>query len=109
MFKTNKMAIKVKELSEDAVIDIKVNKPYYFMAKALSYYLFTQITVEDKDAYLKQIMTGKYEDMDDLQRSFFTVTLLLAEIERNATDKKLYVEKEVLQPGDEGYVAPKID
>ena len=90
------------------VLDIKVNKNYYLMVKSLSYYLFTQISEENKDEYLKQIMEGKYEDMDDLQRSFYTVTLLLAEIEKIAKDNNLFIEKEVLQPGDEGYVAPKL-
>jgi len=103
------MAIKVKELKDDAVLEIKVNKNFYLMTKSLSYYLFNQINKENKEEYLKQIMEGKYEDMDDLQRSFYTVTLLLAEIERTGNDKNLYSEKEVLQPGDEGYVAPKKD
>jgi adenosine deaminase len=103
------MAIKVKEINDDAVLSIKVNKSYYLMVKGLSYYLFTQIKQENKEEYLKEIMEGKYEDMDDLQRSFYTVTLLLAEIEKAAKDANLYAEKEILQPGDEGYVAPKQD
>ncbi len=51
-------------------------------------------------------MTGKYEDMNDFERSFYTTTLLLAEIERQAQQNNLYDEKEILEPGDEGYVAP---
>jgi hypothetical protein len=54
-------------------------------------------------------MTSKYEDLDDLQRAFFTIVLLLAEIEKTATDKNLYKEKEILEPGDEGYVEPTQD
>jgi hypothetical protein len=103
------MAIKVKEINDDAVISIKVNKSYYLMVKGLSYYLYTQIKQENKEEYLKEIMEGKYENMDDLQRSFYTVTLLLAEIEKSAKDANLFTEKEVLQPGDEGYVEPKQD
>jgi hypothetical protein len=34
---------------------------------------------------------------------------LLAEIEKQAKEANLYDEKEILQPGDEGYVAPKLD
>ena len=37
------MAIKVKEMKDDALIDVKVNKTYYLMVKALSFYLFNQI------------------------------------------------------------------
>ena len=103
------MAIKVKEMKDDAIVEIKVNKNYYLMVKALSFYLFTQIKVENKDEYIKQIMTTEYKDLDDLQRSFYTTALLLAEIEKTTTDKNLYDEKEVLEPGDEGYVAPTLD
>ena len=103
------MAIKVKEMKDDALIDIKVNKTYYLMVKALSFYLFNQIKADDKEAYLKKITSSQYVDLDDLQKSFYTVTLLLAEIEQSATKNNLYDEKEVLQPGDEGYVAPTLD
>ena len=100
------MAVKVKEMKADAIIDIKVNKNYYLMVKGLSFYLFNQIQAEDKEAYIKQIMTSQYIDLDDLQKSFYTVALLLAEIETGATRANLYDEKEILEPGDEGYVAP---
>jgi hypothetical protein len=103
------MAIKVKEMKSDAVLEVKVNKNYYLMVKGLSFFLFNQIKVDDKETYIKEIMTGKYGDLDDLQKSFYTVALLLAEIEKSATDKKMYEEKEILEPGDEGYVAPTLD
>lgn len=102
------MAIKVKEMKDDAVVDVKVSKGYYQMVKALSFYLFTQINVDDKDQYLKDAIGKNYSDMDDLQRSFYTVALLLAEIEQQVVSTNLFDEKEVLQPGDEGYVAPKL-
>lgn len=100
------MAVKVKELKDDALMNIEVNKSYYFMVKGLSFYLFNQINVEDKEAYLKKTLEEPYANLDDLQRSFYTVALLLAEIERQAIDLKFYDEKEILQPGDEDYVAP---
>ena len=37
-----------------------------------------------------------------------SIILLLAEIEKQATENDLYVEKEILEPDDEGYVEPKI-
>jgi hypothetical protein len=101
------MAIKVKELKDDAIVEIKVNKSFYLMTKALSYHLFQTIKDDnEREESLKKIMTGKYEDMNDFERSFYTVTLLLAEIEKQAQDNKLYDEKEILEPGDEGYVEP---
>lgn len=101
------MAINVKELKDDAIVEIKVNKGYYLMTKALSYFLFQTITDDkEREESLKKIMTGKYEDMNDFERSFYTVTLLLAEIERGAKDQNQYIEKEILEPGDEGYIEP---
>ena len=101
------MAVKVKEMKDDAIINVKVNKGYYQMTKALSFYLFTQFKGNNKEAYLKETIQKDYADLDDLQKSFYTVTLLLAEIEKEATASGMVDEKEILQPGDEGYVEPK--
>lgn len=101
------MAIKVKELKDDALVDIKVNKNYYLMMKSALFYIFMQKeNGPDKDAALKKIMESKFEDMDDWERSFHTITLFLAEVEKQATANNLYDEKEILEPGDEGYVEP---
>jgi hypothetical protein len=103
------MPIKVKELKDDAIIDIKVNKNFYLMTKSVLLHLVNNITAEDKDAYIKEAMSKEYKDLDEAQRSFYTIGLLLAEIEKQAKEANLYDEKEILQPGDEGYVAPKLD
>lgn len=100
------MAVKVKELKEDAVVSIKVNKAYYLMMKAVLLQLYNSISVPDKEQYLKDIMNKPYQELDDFQRSFHTVTLFLAEVEKEAKENNLYEEKEILEPGDEGYVAP---
>jgi hypothetical protein len=102
--------IKAKELKEDAILDVKVNKPFYMMAKAASFAILKSMNVPDKgDEYLKDVMTKKYEELDDMQRAFYTIVLLLAEIERQATQNNLFTEKEILEPGDEGYVEPTPD
>jgi hypothetical protein len=99
--------IKVKELKDDALLDIKVNKSFYLMVKAASFHVLQGMNIEEKgDDYFKEIMTKNYEDLDDAQRTFYTIVLILAEIERQATENKQYTEKEVLEPGDEGYVEP---
>jgi hypothetical protein len=103
------MAIKVKELKDDIILDVKVNKAYYMMLKSTLFYLFQQQSDEAlREESLKRIMTGKYEDMNDLERSFYTITIMLAEIEKVAKEKDAYDEKEVLEPGDEGYIAPTL-
>ena len=104
--------IKVKELKDDALLDIKVNKSYYMMAKAASFTILKGMNIPEKengDEYFKKIMNEKYENLDENQRAFYTVVLLLAEIEKQATENNLFIEKEVLQPGDEGYEEPKLE
>jgi hypothetical protein len=101
------MAIKVKELQDDALIDIQVNKAYYMMLKGTLHFLFNLVKDEQKRAAaLKVIMEGDYVKMDAYQRSFYTVSLMLAEIERVAKEKNIFEEKDVLEPDDEGYQAP---
>ena len=90
----------IKEIKDDAVINIQVNKSYYLMVKALSLQLFVSVTVEDKDAYLKELLTKEYKDLDEHQRSIFTIILLLAEIETQATKQNLYEEKEINDPSE---------
>lgn len=102
--------IKAKELKDDAIIDIKVNKSFYLMAKAASFVVLQGMSTQDKgEEYFQSIMTKKYEELDDQQRTFYTIVLLIAEIEKQATANNLYTEKEILEPGDEGYVAPTLN
>jgi hypothetical protein len=104
------MPIKVKEVADNAIVSIQVNKGYYMMIKALSFYLYQEINKTNKsDEYFKDILQKSYQDLDDLQKSFYTIALLLAELETQFKKENLYVEKEILQPGDEGYVEPKLD
>lgn len=101
------MAIKVKELKDDLLVDIKVNKSYYFMLKESLHFLFNLVPDEKQRAdALMKLTEIKYEDMTPYQRTFYTITLITAEIERTAKEQNLYNEKEVLEPGDEGYVEP---
>jgi hypothetical protein len=101
------MGLNVKELKNDVLIDIKVNKNFYLMVKSLSYYLFQTVKDDkEREESLKKIMSGKYEEMNDFERSFYTTTLILAEIERVAKEQNLYEEKQILEPDDEGYVEP---
>ena len=102
------MAIKVKELKDDALINIQLNKSYYLMAKSDYFYILKQLNVQEKgDAYFKEIITKNYEDLNDAERTFYTLILLLAEIEQQAQQANLYNEKEILEPGDPDYVEPK--
>jgi hypothetical protein len=88
--------IKVKEIKDDAIIHVPVNKAYYVMVKAVLYDLFT--TLQEKgvaEETLKNIMNKEYANLEPTEKSFYTVTLLLAEIERQASLNDLIEEKEV--------------
>jgi hypothetical protein len=101
------MAVKLKELQEDVLIDITVNKSYYTMLKHSLHYLFNLVSADEKTAEeYSKLPEKKYEDMTPHQRTFFTITLMVAEIERKAKELNLYNEKEILEPNDEGYVEP---
>jgi len=91
------MGQKIKEIKDDALLNIQVNKSFYLMNKALSFYLFNKVDVENKDVYLKDLMTKEYKDLDDLQRSIYTVILLIAEIERQASENNQFEEKEIIE------------
>lgn len=102
--------IKAKELKDDALIQVPVSKGYYIMVKNLAYILLNKMIQDKKsEEYLKEIGTKKYAELDDDQKAVQTVTLLVAEIEAQALVQKQYQEAEVLEPGDEGYVAPTVD
>jgi hypothetical protein len=99
--------IKAKELKDDAILEIKVNKSYYLMAKAASFHILQSMNINEKgNEYFSKIMNEKYEDLDNDQRTFYTLVLLLAEIEKQAQANEQFIEKEILEPGDEGYVEP---
>jgi len=88
------MAIKVKELKDDVLIDVKVNKSFYMMLKGTIYYLFNQIEdAQKREEALKNVMNNKYEDMTAYERSFYTLTLIIAEIERVAAEQNMYIIK----------------
>jgi len=105
------MAIKTKELKDDAIIDIKVNKAYYLMLKASLYFLFqnNSMTTEEREASLKNIMEKDYADLNDYERTFQTITRIIGEIEKVANETSMYDDKEILEPTDEGYVSPTQD
>ena len=106
------MAIKVKELKDDAILSIKVNKSYYIMLKNSLYYLFTQIQLtgaEETEKSLAKIKEADYSKMNSLEQCFFTTTLMITEIEKTSVEEKLFDEKEILEHTDEGYVEPTLD
>jgi len=100
------MPTKVKEIKDDAILEIKVNKTYYLMTKALSFNLFNSIPQEKREATVQGLKEKKYEEMDDVQKSFYTVALLISEIEKQAAATGNLIEKEVSMPGEEGFKMP---
>jgi hypothetical protein len=100
--------IEVKELKDDSIIDIKVNKNFYLMCKNASYTILTEmIKINSSEEYVKDCITKSYDQLDDHQKCFYTLALLLAEIETQATSQDKTKITEVLEKDDEGYVEPK--
>ena len=98
----------VQQIKDDALLDVKVNKTYYLMVKNLSLYLFSSISEEERSTKVSNLKEKKYEEMDDLEKSFYTVALLISEIEKQAKETDNLEDKEILLPGDEGFEMPKM-
>jgi translation initiation factor 2B subunit (eIF-2B alpha/beta/delta family) len=97
---------KLKELKNDAILDIKVNKAYYFMVKLELFKVldaYIQKHSEDKAKELANIVSKKYEELDEEQKTIFVLSLLLAEIERVAEQNNLF---ELVDPED---IIPDLD
>ncbi len=97
------------EIADDAIIQIKVNKSFYFMLKNLGFTLYKLMSNEESNIF-NEIMIKKdtnllpdYNELSEPQRNFYTVMLLLAEIEKEAISNNLTQSKEVLMPEDEGF------
>ena len=60
-------AQKIKELKDDAILSVKVNKTYYLMCKASLYTVFTEIhdSSVKADDFVKSIVSKDYNDMSD--------------------------------------------
>jgi hypothetical protein len=105
------MAITVKEIKDSALIDIKVNKNFYLMSKDTLYTIFKHLlNNESEKENLQNILTKDFNQLSDFERAFYTVTLLVSEIEKQVqANSDLYTEKEIPEPGDPDYIEPKQD
>ena len=101
--------ITVKQIKDDAIIQVPVSKGYYLGVKQAVLHLLNKM-LENKpnEEYLAAIGTKELNDLDDDQKTVKIFTLLIAEIEAQAKIQNQFVEDTVLEPGDEGYVAPVI-
>ena len=89
---------KIKELKDDAILEIKVNKSFYLMSKAGLLTILQELNQSSElnlEVFVKSIISKKYEDMNDKERTFYTLTLLVGEIEKQAVETKSYIEKEI--------------
>lgn len=89
---------KVKEMKDDALLNVKVNKTYYQMAKAALLTLLQDVYSTEKgnpDTFVKDLVSKEYKDQTDKERAFYTLTLLVGEIEKQAVENDAYFEKEI--------------
>ena len=106
------MPVKIREIKNDALINISLNKNFYLMLKAVMLYIFKQEPDQEKyEALIKKVMStdNDNEPHTEHEAAFKTMLILLAEIERKAVEAELFEIKEVPVEGDEDYTAPKQD
>ena len=103
------MPVKVREIKNDAIIDIKLNKNFYLMLKATMLYIFKQEPDHEKyESLIKKVMSPEAENEPHTEHeaAFKTMLLLLAEIERQATENNLFDIKEVEIEGEDNKTNP---
>lgn len=105
------MAIKVKKLKDDAVVKIEISKNFYDLLKASLFYVFSLEKDEaKKEEILRKSITQEiYTPLNEYELTFKTLIHVIAEIERVAAIEGLFVEEEILEPGDKGFVEPTQD
>jgi len=89
--------IKAKEMKDDAILDIKVNKTFYLMSKSALFSIFKDLYDNSKgtsEEFVKSIIAKNYEEMSEQERNFYTLTLLVGEIEKQALENNSFIEKE---------------
>ena len=102
------------EIADNAIIEIKVNKSFYFMVKNLGFTLFNLLNKEESEIFNELInkkdnnLLPDYNTLSEAQQNFYTVMLLLAEIEKEAIKNNLTQSKEILMPDDEGFKVENI-
>jgi len=92
------MGEKVKEIKDNAIIEIKINKVFYLMLKKTLMYIFKQELDNEKITELIKKVTDKNSDNDphtEQEFAFKTVFLLLAEIEAQADKTNQFEEKDI--------------
>ena len=92
------MGEKVKEIKDNAIIEIKINKVFYLMLKKTLMYIFKQELDNEKITELIKKVTDKNSDNDphtEQEFAFKTIFLLLAEIEAQADKTNQFEEKDI--------------
>ena len=93
-------SVKVQEIKDGAIIDIKVNKTFYMMCKASLYTLFKEnydIKNGNPETFIKNIVSQPYDKLNEKERLFHTFTLLIGEIETQAKAQNLLLDKDSLE------------
>jgi len=89
---------KVKELKDDAILNIKVNKTFYMMVKSALIASFKDINNNSKIApekFIKNLTSKPYSELNEEERTFYTLTLLIGEIEKQALENDMFIEKDI--------------
>ena len=81
---------KVKELKDDALLNVKVNKTYYMMCKAALYTVFKVLydSSGNPDFFVKKIVTKEYKEMDKQIKKDIENGIAMDPVEMNILSQK---------------------
>lgn len=101
------MAVIVKELQDEHIVSINVSGFFYKRVKGL---LMRTMSKKDQ-SFIQEFIKAESNPAEFFKSSeeafdLETILILIKEIENAAIEQKQYADKEVLEPGDEGYVEP---
>ena len=103
------MAVTVKELQDDHLVSIKISGFFYKRVKSMLFRQLNKLDPEIVKEFLNPQASEKSPEFYNSNPEAFdiqTLFILLSEIENASLEQKQFNEKEILEPGDEGYVEP---
>ena len=77
--------IKVRELKDDVILNVRVNKSFYYMAKAASFVVLQSMNIPEKgDEYFKEVMS-----MATTHGQAFWENMMLANIDNRSFNSRI--------------------
>jgi len=89
------MSVKLKELKKDAVVDVKVDKNFYFLIKKTLFDLIKDMNTDDQKKLTEKIKAQNFDDLTSIQEASYLFSVIIASVEQTAIKENLYEEIDV--------------